>query len=165
MPGWPRQSWLEAEPTRATREREEMERVAPAMVWQSGGGWDGLAPRWPFPRPEPRRLDALLEGQQLHLGVQYSEGFPMVEPTLIPFEPDPPRERRVLEAWHLMGDGSLCLLETADLWTGRDTAADLVVKASGWFIEYRLIERGLIKKMTKNGIHSDPSLDRLIEEL
>jgi hypothetical protein len=167
MADWPRQSWLEAEPTRARREREEMERVAPEMVWfnAAAGGWEGLAPLWPFPRPEPHGLDALLEGGRLRLGVQYSEGFPMAEPKLYPLEPDPPLDRRVLHSWHLMGDGSLCLLQTADLWTGRDTAADLVVKASGWFIEYRLMERGLIERMTESGIYSDVTLDSLIEGL
>jgi hypothetical protein len=164
---WPRESWLDAEPTRAEREREEMTRVAPEMVWLDvpAGGWVGCAPRWPFPRGEPAGLETLLEGQQLRLAVQYSEGFPMVEPKLYPLEPDPPRERRILHSWHLMGDGGLCLLQTADLWTGRDSAADLVVKASGWFIEYRLMERGLIERMTESGIYSDATLDPLIEEL
>ncbi len=166
MADWPRQSWLEAEPKRAKREREEMDRVAPEMVWLDApaGGWEGLTPRWPFPRREPSRLDELLEGKQLRLAIQYSQGFPMVEPKLIPLEPEPPVDRRVLHSWHLMGDGSLCLLQTADLWTGRDTAADLVVKASGWFIEYRLMELELVDRMTESGIYADVTLDQLIEE-
>lgn len=144
-----------------------MARVAAQMVWldRSAGGWEGLAPRWPFPRAEPAGLDVVLAGQQLRLGVHYSQGFPMVEPKLYPLDPDPPLDRRILHSWHLMGDGSLCLLQTADLWTGRDSAADLVVKASGWFIEYRLMEHGVIKQMTETGIYADAALDSLIEEL
>jgi len=79
--------------------------------------------------------------------------------------PEPPVERRTVHDWHLNGDGSLCLLRTVDLWNGRETAADLVVKASGWFIEYMLMERGLIEAMTENGIHSNKSLDALIRGL
>jgi hypothetical protein len=89
----------------------------------------------------------------------------MVEPKLFPLDPDPPRDRRIVHSWHLNGDGSLCLLQTADAWTGRETAADLVAKASGWFIEYLLRERGAIEAMTERGIHSDDSLDGKIEEL
>lgn len=168
MRGWPRQNWLVAEPERVRREKEEMARVAPEMEWladEPAGGWEGLSPVWPFERPAPRGLDALLAGQRLRLRVVYSQGYPMVEPKLLPLDPDPPRDRRILHSWHLNGDGSLCLLQTADAWTGRDTAADLVAKASGWFIEYLLMERGSIEAMTESGIHSDDSLDSKIEEL
>jgi hypothetical protein len=61
-----------------------------------------------------------------------------------------------------MGDGSLCLLQTADLWTGRETAADLVIKASGWFVEYLLMEAGAIERMTLSGLNADISLDETI---
>ena len=46
-----------------------------------------------------------------------------------------------------------------------ESGYDLVVKASGWFIEYRLMERGLIERMTESGIYSDITLDSLIEGL
>jgi hypothetical protein len=165
---WPQESWLDAEPERVSREREEMARVAPEMSWLEGdpaGGWEGLAPSWPFERQPPRGLDELLNGRRLRLRVLYSQGYPMVEPKLFPLDPDPPRDRRIVHSWHLNGDGSLCLLLTADAWTGRETAADLVAKASGWFIEYLLRERGAISEMTESGIHSDDSLDNKIEEL
>jgi hypothetical protein len=168
MADWPRQSWLEAEPERAQRESDEMTRVAPDMAWlddDPAGGWEGLAPIWPFERSKPAGLDNLLEGQRLRLRVFYSQGFPMVQPLLVPLDPDPPRDRRILHSWHLNGDGSLCLLQTAYAWDGRETAADLVVKASGWFIEYLLREREAIEAMTENGISADTSLDRVIEEL
>jgi hypothetical protein len=168
MADWPRQSWLEAEPERVQRERDQMERVAPEMAWledDPAGGWEGLAPIWPFERPAPSGLDKLLEGRRLRLRVSYSQGFPMVQPLLVPLDPDPPRDRRILHSWHLNGDGSLCLLQTAYAWDCRETAADLVAKASGWFIEYLLLEREAIEAMTESGISTDTSLDPLIEEL
>lgn len=168
MNDWPRQSWIEAEPERAAFEREAMAQAAPEMTWiddTSAGGWEGLAPLWPFDRPQPAGLDQLLEGRQLRVRVEYAQAFPAVEPTLRPLDPDPPLDRRVLHSWHLNGDGTLCLLRTADLWTGRETAADLVIKSSGWHIEYLLMERGAIEQMTENGINDDDSLDAIIEGL
>jgi hypothetical protein len=165
---WPRRSWMEAEPERLAKEREVMAELAPEMVWVDdapAGGWEGLVPAWPFERPEPEGLAELLDGRQLRLRVEYRQAFPSAEPRLVPLDPDPPIKRRVLESWHLMGDGSLCLLRTADLWTGRETAADLVVKASGWFIEYLLMEQEAIERMTVDGIYEDDSLDDLIREL
>lgn len=162
----PRQTWLEAEPERAAREREAMAGLAPEMEWldEPAGGWEGLAPAWPIARPEPGGLQRLLQGRQLHLRVEYTQGYPMVEPRLMPLEPDVPLERRILHSWHVKGDGSLCLLQTASQWTGRDTAADLVVKASGWFIEYLLFDAGAITTMTERGLHADHSLDALLAE-
>lgn len=168
MKDWPRQSWLEAETARAAREREAMAEVAPEMAWiddDPAGGWEGLAPAWPFARPAPAELGRLLEGRRVRLRVVYTQAFPSIEPRLVPLDPEPPIERRVLHSWHLNGDGTLCLLRTADLWTGRETAADLVVKASGWFIEYLLMERGLIERMTENGINEDTSVDGTIARL
>jgi hypothetical protein len=167
MPVRVRQSWVEAEPERVAREREAMAILAPKMAWldERAGGWEGFAPQWPITRPEPKSgLKKLLAGRQLRLRVGYSQGYPMVEPTLIPLEPDVPIERRVLHSWHVKGDGSLCLLQTAHEWTGRETAAELVVKASGWFIEYLLFEAGAIKGMTESGLHVDDSLDSVIAE-
>lgn len=167
MNDWPRESWLQAEPERVAEEHEAMGAFAPEMTWLDtpAGGWEGRAPVWPFERPQPSGLTRFLEGRQLRLRVEYGQAFPSVEPRLVPLDPDPPLERRVLESWHLMGDGSLCLLRSADLWTGRETAADLVVKASGWFIEYLLMEREAIEHMTVDGIYGDDSFDELLREL
>jgi hypothetical protein len=162
----PRQTWLEAELERAARERKVMARLAPDMEWldEPAGGWEGLAPIWPIVRQEPAGLQRLLQGRRLRLRVEYSQGYPMVEPKLIPLEPDVPIERRILHSWHVKGDGSLCLLQTASQWTGRDTAADLVAKASGWFIEYLLFDACAITTMTESGLHADKSLDPLLAE-
>jgi hypothetical protein len=164
---YPRESWLAAEPERLARERAAMAEVAAEMEWldEPLGGWEGRAPMWPFPRPAPAGLDFLLDGGRLRLRVEYSPAFPMVEPRLVPVDPEPPAFHRTDHRWHLNGDGSLCLLQTADTWSGRETAADLLVKASGWFIEYLLLERGLIEGMTENGIYTDDSLDGLIAGL
>jgi hypothetical protein len=54
-------------------------------------------------------------------------------------------------------------VQTAQDWRpGDDTAADLVRKASGWFIEYLLMEDEKIEAMTIHGIFEDTSLDELI---
>jgi hypothetical protein len=141
---------------------------APDMHWLeigSVGGWKGLAPEWPIPRPRPGGLDSLLLGRRLELSVEYLQAHPAVAPTLNPLNPIPPRERRFAHAWHLNGDGTLCLLSRASDWRLSDTAADLVVKASGWFIEYLLKERGLISAISDTGLYDDDRYDALLDGL
>jgi hypothetical protein len=163
---WPRIGWREAEPQRLVREREEMASLASDLEWldeRPAGGWWGRAPEWPFQRARPDGLDNLLAGRRLLLEVEYSEGFPMAEPRLWPLEPEPPIERRIQHIWHLNGNGTLCLLRTASDWNGSECAAQLVVKASGWVIEYLLMEAGAIEAMSEEGIYSDAQFDPLIE--
>lgn len=69
-----------------------------------------------------------------------------------------------MQQWHVMGDGSLCLLRNAGEWTGRDLAAELVVKAAGWHLEYLLLEAGAIDAMTVKGIAESDELDHLFTE-
>jgi hypothetical protein len=162
MADWPRQSWVEAEPTRTARERSTISAVAPELTWiDHSGGWEGLAPIWPFDRPAPEELDAFLAGRRFRLRVEYLEGFPMAAPRIVPLDPDPDPRVRTQHDWHVNGDGTVCLLQSASDWTGRDTAAVLVVKAAGWFLEYLLMEAGLIDTMTANGIVRDPVHDHL----
>lgn len=164
--------WFEAEPERLEREREAMAASAPDLRWIEcspdlpAGGFEGDAPAWPFDRepPEPG-LSRLLDGRRLPVRMQYLESFPAVEPKVWPLlDPAPDPLYRTQATWHVNGDGSLCLLQTADMWTGRETAADLVVKASGWFIEYLMMEAKAIERMTLSGINSDTSLDGTIRE-
>jgi hypothetical protein len=164
--------WFEAEPQRLELEQKAMATCAPDLRWieQSddlpAGGWEGDAPIWPFERdaPEPG-FSRLLDARRLPVRVEYLESFPAVEPKLWPMiDPPPDPIYRTQHSWHVNGDGSLCLLQTADLWTGRETAADLVVKASGWYIEYLLMEAKVIEQMTLAGIYSDTSLDEKIRE-
>jgi hypothetical protein len=150
--------WYDAEPLVLEREQAAMAEHAPEMAWidEGAGRWEGFAPEWPFARerPEPG-LTRLLDGEQLHLRVEYLQAFPAVAPVLRPLGPIPPRERRLQHDWHVNGDGSLCMLAADILWRPDDTAADLVIKASGWLIEYRLKERGLIEAMSETGLYDD----------
>lgn len=156
---------MDAEPERLAYERREMAHIAPEMRWvelDGAGGWDGYAPSWPFEREAPAALDAFLDGQRLKLRVAYSQAYPAVPPAIIPLDPLPPLERRLLHEWHLNGDGSICVLQSVDHWSGREAAAQLVVKAAGWFIEYLLGDREIQEQMSENGIAADPSLDYLL---
>ena len=47
-------------------------------------------------------------------------------------------------------------------WRPTDTAADLVLKASGWFIEYLLIENNDLEHMTDRGVGSSDEIDALL---
>jgi hypothetical protein len=162
---WERVSWLEAEPYQLAREKEAMAAVAPGLVWvdqDPAGGWEGEVPLWPFARPQPELLEEFLAGRRLRIRVEYSQAHPMVEPTVWPVEPQPDPRYRTQHDWHVNGNGSLCLLQQAQDWNPTDTAADLVVKAAGWFLEYLLMEQGHIAAMTTRGIATDSSLDVLL---
>lgn len=162
MADWPRETWVEAEPARAEAERTAMATTAPDLEWLDGGqGWEGAAPAWPFERPPPKELDAFLAGRRFRLRVDYLEGFPMAPPRVIPLEPEPDPAVRTQHDWHVNPDGTVCLFQSASDWTGTETAADLVVKAAGWFLEFLLMEAGLIDRMTVNGIANDPVHDHL----
>jgi hypothetical protein len=161
--------WMEAEPRRLEWEIEAMAAVAPDLTWLDvspelpAGGWEGTIPKWPFERDRPDPGLDLLVPDPLAVRVEMKQSFPASPPTLWPLlDPPPDPIYRTQTDWHINGEGSLCLLQTADLWTGRDPAADLVAKAAGWFIEYRLMEEELVEKMTINGICADASLDDLI---
>lgn len=163
--------WFEAAPEVLARERAAMAAAAPDMQWRDElvwhhrrvCGWEGLVPAWAGDRPAPAGLDELLNGRRLKVRVLYREAFPMVPPVLDPVDPAPSIHYRTLTRWHLAGDGSLCTVQTAQDWQpGHDTAADLIRKASGWFIEYLLMQDERIEAMTLNGISEDTSLDEVI---
>jgi len=167
---WPRRSWLEAEPEIVEREKLAMTEQAPDMQWQEDlwwrgerrVGWVGEPPVWPAARSRPRGLSELLAGRRLKLAVFYPEAFPMVPPELLPIEPEVPIVRRTLQKWHVMGDGTLCLIQEADDWQPESSAAELVVKAAGWFIEYLLVEAEDLDEMSERGILSDPDMDEYV---
>lgn len=167
----PRIRWIEADPERILRERDAMAAHCTDMAWRDdltwpsgrpGVGWEGLAPAWAAERERPKGVDALLDGRRPRLQVLYAEAFPMVAPDLYPIEPDVPIERRTQHRWHVNGDGSLCLMQAANDWQPDDTAADLVCKAAGWFVEYLLVDGGHLDAMTKHGIYLSTELDALI---
>jgi hypothetical protein len=141
---------------------------ADPLIWPTGrrgAGWQGLAPAWAAERASPLGLDTLLAGRRLRLRVLYPEGFPMVPPDLYPLDPDVPIERRTEHRWHVSGDGALCLLQAVQDWQPNATAADLVCKAAGWFIEYLLVEGGHVDAMTERGVYCSTELDARIAEL
>jgi hypothetical protein len=161
------ESWTVAEVGRVEYEKESMAARAPDMRWveeliyhgRRAVGWRGSAPDWAADRGKPTGVDALLAGRRLELLLFYPEAFPMVPPALVPLDPEVPMGRRTLSRWHVLGDGSLCLIQAAEDWQPEHTAADLVRKASGWFIEYLLLEAGRIDRMTERGLFEDTSLD------
>ena len=81
---------------------------------------------------------------------------------MVPLDPQPDPMVRTQHAWHVNGDGTLCLLQTASDWDGTGTAAELVLKAAGWFLEYLLMEAGRIEQMSTAGIVNDDSWDDLL---
>jgi hypothetical protein len=139
-----------------------MEKVARDMNW-TGVGWFGVAPIWPFARERPAALDAFVASRRLTLEIGYLESFPMVPPRFMPIDPEPDLKVRTMHAWHVNGDGSLCMFQNSTDWDPWCTAADLIPKASGWFIEYLLLIDGRIEQMTVSGIARDNSLDDLLE--
>jgi hypothetical protein len=156
--------WTEAEQTTLQCELEAMGRIAPELEWREHDGvfgWVGVAPMWPFERDPPPQLEEFLNGRRFEIVVEYSAAHPMVDPKIWPVDPDPEHLVRTLHRWHVNGDGSLCLLQAADDWDARATAAELVLKASGWFLEYLLMEADAIDSMTEAGIVNDPALDHL----
>jgi hypothetical protein len=165
------QSWVDAERGIARRENAAMARWAPDLEWRDdlhwrqgrrAFGWVGSAPDWAADRERPPGVEELLDGRRLKLKVVYPEAFPAVPAVLFPTDPDVPLMRRTLSTWHVNGDGSLCLMQAAGDWRLEDTAADLVRKASGWFIEYLLLEAVEIEKMTERGIFADTVLDPIL---
>lgn len=158
-------AWYEAEPAAYEREKRAMPLVAPDLGWVDdlpAGGWRGPVPVWPFERAVPPGLDAFLGSGRLIVEVAYSQAHPMVAPRVRPLEPEPSWYARTQQAWHVNGDGTLCLMQATDDWHPTDTAADLVVKAAGWYLEFLLMERSVIEAMTERGLVHDDSLDRLL---
>lgn len=153
-------SWIDAEPRRVADELALVPLVAPDLEW-TGRSWVGLLPAWPFTRVQPPQLDSFLGGSRFSVRVEYLESFPMTAPRFYPVDPVPPVWTRSMHAWHVNPDGSLCLLQSTDAWDPASSAADLVSKAAGWFLEYHLLDRDLVPSMTVAGIVNDDRLDHL----
>lgn len=161
--------WHEAHPDRLARELEAMS-AYPNLVWDKNltrlghddsGGWAGLLPTWPFKRPGPPELEEFLAGATLEAVILCLQAHPAVKPRVYPTDPEPDLRVRTMNAWHVAGDGSLCLSQRAYDWDGSETAAELVPKAAGWFLEYLLLDRGHVDAMTEVGIVADDQLDHL----
>lgn len=161
MPEWPRVSWLDDDPARLERELAAMPVVAPDLSW-NGRCWTGHAPLWPFERPHPDGLLSFVGDRRLQVEIFYLESFPMVAPRFMPVDPEPDISVRTRHDWHVNGDGSLCMFQNFSDWDPFSTAADLVPKASGWFLEYLLLSSGRIDTMTVHGIVDDDQLDHFL---
>ena len=160
MSGLQRLTWVEDNPSRMARELEAMPAAAPQLTW-TGEHWAGELPVWPFERPEPPALSDYLAGRRFAVEVRYYESFPMTAPRFIPIDPVPPIGVWTMNRWHVTGDGSLCLFQNFTDWDPFCTAADLVPKAAGWFLEYLLMSDGVVEEMTPVGIAADDSRDHL----
>jgi hypothetical protein len=159
--GFARVSWVDDEPARFARELDAMPAAAPDLQW-TGSCWEGLLPLWPFDRPAPWGLTEFACGRRFRVEVHYLESFPMVAPRFLPIDPQPEIAVWTMNRWHVAGDGSLCLFQNFTDWHPLNTAADLVPKAAGWFLEFLLMKDGVIDAMSTGGIAVDDSLDHLL---
>jgi hypothetical protein len=162
-------SWWQDEPHRRDREVAAMAEVAIDLRWLNGdeepsGGWEGPIPLWPFERPQPAGLDRLVDNERLIVRIVCGHAFPMVEPAIYPRNAELPNIAFGWTAWHVAPDGALCMLQESAVWDPRVPAAELIPKASGWYLEYHLLRRGLIDAMTESGIVNDDELDSLLAE-
>ena len=161
-------SWWQDEPGRLAAEFAAMTAAAPDLAWlhsEASGGWQGTVPLWPFSRPQPAGLLALLGGQRLEVRIICGHAFPMVEPTVRPLSVEIPFQALGWASWHVTPSGALCLLQESAQWNPSSAVADLVPKISGWHIEFCLMRGEHIEAMTECGIAEDDSLDELLDEL
>jgi hypothetical protein len=160
-------TWWQCEPRRLARDQMEVTDRFPGLEWrpEGAGGWFGRLRRWPFARGEPPGLVETIGEEGLQIGLVYGHAYPMVAPAIFPIDPEPPLSARTDQRWHVMGDGSLCLLQDDAAWTGRESIVELLLKAAGWRVEFELMRRGVIETMTINGIVADPKLDHLVGEV
>lgn len=162
--------WTDSEPDRLIRDRTEVPIFAPLLEFRSPspqfphGGWIGELPKWPFERPQPQGLNALIGEVGLQVLVVYPAAYPMVPPTLYPLTPEPTIMEQTQSAWHVAPGGSLCLLQSDGGWQPQASMTELLAKASGWRVEYALMKAGLIGEMSINGIVSDSSYDHLVAD-
>ena len=158
--------WWQEDQRRLERERAAMYAVAPELFWRykGSGGWIGHVPLWPFGRRQPPGVAALVGHQPFQVTITCGHAYPMVEPRVWPENASLPAIALGWTAWHLLPSGALCLLQDRTSWDPSAHAADLIEKISGWYIEYHLMHRGCITRMTEYGIAEDDSLDRCMQE-
>jgi hypothetical protein len=159
-------SWWDAEPSRLTRDQEEVSARFADLRWvpEGAGRWEGRLPMWPLARPEPSGLLELLGGQGMAVAILYRQAYPMVPPHIFPVDPRPEPLECTQHRWHVLGDGSLCLYQTETAWDPNDSICDLIIKAAAWRVEYVLVKAGAMAAMTLNGIVSDDAQDHLITQ-
>lgn len=159
-------SWWVDDPERLELEKRDIASVAPDLVWvpENAGRFEGEIPIWPFTRPEPVELRDLVT-MAGRVRVEYRQAFPAVPPTIICVDPEPAITMRSFADYHVLPNGGLCLLRNADQWTLQSRTSELLLKASGWRIEYALLNAGAIERMTLSGIVEDEQMDELISSV
>lgn len=162
--------WFDWDPERLRRDIDEIAAIAPNLAhpaWDeqslANGGWVGTLPLWPFERAAPPNLEALLP-RAMSVIIAYPSAYPMLPPIVYPTNPQPALEEVSDTVWHVAPGGSLCLFQSEGMWDPAASIEDIVLKSSGWRIEYELMHRGSIDRMTERGIVTDTRLDELITE-
>lgn len=165
-------TWIEAEPARLERDQQDVAAFEPSLKYiepgtsvgdlvVAHGGWAGTLPLWPFDRPAPEGLEALIGGRGLDFVLVYPAAYPMVHPEIRPLTPQPEMIERTQATWHVLPNGGLCLLQSEGSWLPEASIVELLLKAAGWRVEYALMKAGAIEKMALSGIVSDDSYDNL----
>jgi hypothetical protein len=154
-------SWWQEDRSRLDSELAAMHAVAPDLFWRytDSGEWIGHAPLWPFRRRRPPELAAFVGHRPFAVTITCGHAYPMVEPQVWPEQVSLPAIALGWTAWHLLPSGALCLLQDTTSWDPASHAADLIEKISGWYIEYHLMRRDYITRMTESGIAEDDTLD------
>lgn len=160
-------TWWQEDEVRKDSERAEMYAKAPGLVWhqEGSGGWTGYVPLWPIDRRQPRGVATLVRGELFEVTIQCRAAHPMVVPFVWPRNVQPSIDELGWTKWHLLPNGSLCLLQGNADWSPAAHAAELIEKISSWYIEYHLMMGGYIDRMTEYGIAEDDSLDGILENI
>lgn len=156
--------WWEQDPARLRRDLDDLRAAGFDLTWTPDGSGllTGRLPLWPLDRPAPAGLEKLLDGRGLAVGVAFGHAYPMVCPAVTPLDPAPSYDRWTMHKWHVMGDGSLCLLQSAQAWDPLTPLSDVLRKSAAWRVEYVLLEAGVIDTMSSSGIVTDDSYDHLV---
>lgn len=157
-------TWWEDDPDRLDQELQDVQRVAPLLRWsgKGAGHFEGPLPLWPFSRAAPEGLTDLLD--PFLVRVEYGHAFPAAPPQVLPLIPRPDITIRGFTQYHVLPNGRLCLLRDADQWYPWSNTSELLLKASGWAIEYALLGAGAISHLSMSGIVSDSSHDVCIAD-
>lgn len=160
-------TWWQEDAVRLRSELADMFAKAPDLIWrqEGSGGWTGHVPLWPFDRRQPRGVAALVRGRPFEVTIQCRPAHPMVVPFVWPENVQPSIGELGWTEWHLLPNGSLCLLQGNADWSPSAHGAELIQKISGWYIEYHLKLNGYIDRMTEYGIAQDDSLDSILENI
>lgn len=157
--------WFAQDPRRLRRDREEVQRFAPDLkvvepsLEGPCGGWSGRLPLWPFDREAPDGLASRFPDGGLLVEIRYVPAYPMLPPEIFPVDPEPELHERSQAVWHVLPHGALCLLQSTGQWQPEASLTELLLKAAGWHLEYSLVKREVLPRMSENGIVSDGASD------